>query len=140
MLEGVIVGQSIDLIGRDSGLDQRPQVIHELCVEAAGCPHSIALDFCELQFSKVLQHRFLEWSSDGFPKEFLASGIGVGFPTPRILTAIVEKIKFPKGSDAPLSLDDACQEGELKRRNRLSEATAPRLGWLFPWNRIAHDL
>lgn len=54
--DGVFVDKPIDLFGRDIGLDEIADVVHQLGVEPASRAHLLSLNFRELEFSKILKH------------------------------------------------------------------------------------
>jgi hypothetical protein len=45
VLKGIVMCQAIDFAGRDTWLDERAEVIHQLGIKAPGGPHSVALKF-----------------------------------------------------------------------------------------------
>ena len=53
----VVMDQTIDFTRGDPGLNKASDVIHELSIELPSQPHSLALDFRELEFSGILEHR-----------------------------------------------------------------------------------
>jgi hypothetical protein len=64
MLDGVIVDQSIDFARGDPRLNERAQIVHQLRVETTCSAHPVALNFCQLQLSQILQHRCLKFPVD----------------------------------------------------------------------------
>lgn len=62
VLDSEIVDEAIDFAGGDTWLDEGTEVVHQLRVESSCGSHPVALDFCQLQLSQVLQHRCLEFS------------------------------------------------------------------------------